>query len=136
MNVELAGAADGVLATLPSRKVRPLCSALLLLLFTEFGRLQALLVCPSSLTRGESLSPVIFQSAQHQLHFMHIFAGIVQGDLAGLCEAPKQDSMNCRVEMTVSRGVLRIVGTIIGGTIGFLIMLHYSLAANPYALMA
>ena len=37
--------------------------------------------------------------------------------------------------MTVSRGVLRIAGTIIGGSIGFLIMLHYSLAANPYALM-
>ena len=42
----------------------------------------------------------------------------------------------CRVEMTVSRGVLRIAGTIVGGSIGFLIMLHYSLAANPYALMA
>ncbi len=41
----------------------------------------------------------------------------------------------CRVEMTVSRGVLRIAGTVVGGSIGFLIMLHYSLAANPYALM-
>ncbi|CAL5226722.1 g9574 [Coccomyxa viridis] len=43
---------------------------------------------------------------------------------------------NERVEMTVSRGVLRIVGTVIGGTIGFLIMLHHSLAADPYAHMA
>ncbi len=43
---------------------------------------------------------------------------------------------DCRVEMTVSRGVLRIVGTVIGGTIGFLIMLHHSLAADPYAHMA
>lgn len=42
----------------------------------------------------------------------------------------------CRVEMTVSRGVLRIAGTIVGGTIGYLIMYYHGLAANPFALMA
>ena len=41
-----------------------------------------------------------------------------------------------RVEMTVSRGVLRIAGTIVGGTIGYLIMYYHGLAANPFALMA
>ena len=50
--------------------------------------------------------------------------------------ASEQTVVECRVEMTVSRGVLRIAGTVIGGTLGFLIMLNYSLAANPYALMA
>ena len=38
--------------------------------------------------------------------------------------------------MTVSRGVLRIGGTIVGGTLGYLIMLNYRLATDPYALMA
>jgi hypothetical protein len=38
--------------------------------------------------------------------------------------------------MTVSRGVLRIGGTIVGGTLGFLIMLNHRLATDPYALMA
>ena len=42
----------------------------------------------------------------------------------------------CRVEMTISRGVLRIAGTVVGGTIGYLIMYYHGLAANPYALMA
>ena len=41
-----------------------------------------------------------------------------------------------RVEMTVSRGVLRIAGTIVGGTIGYLIMYYHGLASNPFALMA
>ena len=50
--------------------------------------------------------------------------------------ASEQIVVECRVEMTVSRGVLRIAGTVIGGPLGFLIMLNYSLAANPYALMA
>ena len=67
---------------------------------------------------------------------MHVSAGIVQENTARLCVPYEQGFGGCRVEMTVSRGVLRIVGTIIGGTIGFLIMLHHSLAANPYALMA
>lgn len=45
-------------------------------------------------------------------------------------------STTCRVEMTVSRGVLRIGGTIVGGTLGYLIMLNHRLATDPYALMA
>lgn len=43
--------------------------------------------------------------------------------------------MSERVEMTVSKGVLRIMGTIIGGTLGFLVMLRSGLASDPYLLM-
>jgi hypothetical protein len=43
--------------------------------------------------------------------------------------------MSERVEMTVSKGVLRIGGTIIGGTLGFLVMLRSGLASDPYLLM-
>lgn len=43
--------------------------------------------------------------------------------------------MSERVEMTISKGVLRIGGTIVGGTLGFLVMLHSGLATNPHLLM-
>ena len=43
--------------------------------------------------------------------------------------------MSERVEMTISKGVLRIGGTIVGGTLGFLVMLHPGLATNPHLLM-
>ncbi|CAL8463925.1 g3460 [Coccomyxa elongata] len=43
--------------------------------------------------------------------------------------------MSERVEMTISKGVLRIGGTIVGGTLGFLVMLRSGLATNPYLLM-
>ena len=48
---------------------------------------------------------------------------------------PQHMRLACRVEMTVSRGVLRIAGTIVGGTIGYLIMYYHGIAANPFALM-
>lgn len=37
-----------------------------------------------------------------------------------------------QVEMTVSKGVLRIGGTIIGGTLGFLVMLRSDIASDPF----
>ncbi|EIE18909.1 hypothetical protein COCSUDRAFT_59833 [Coccomyxa subellipsoidea C-169] len=43
--------------------------------------------------------------------------------------------MSERVEMTISKGVLRIGGTVVGGTLGFLVMLRSGLATNPYLLM-
>lgn len=43
--------------------------------------------------------------------------------------------MSERVEMTISKGVLRIGGTAIGGTIGYLVMLNSRLATDPYLLM-
>ncbi len=38
----------------------------------------------------------------------------------------------CQVEATVSKSVLRIVGTWIGGSVGFGMMYSSSLATNPY----
>ena len=43
--------------------------------------------------------------------------------------------MGEKVEMTVSKGVLRIGGTIVGGTLGFLVMLRSSVASDPYLTM-
>jgi uncharacterized membrane protein YccC len=37
--------------------------------------------------------------------------------------------------MTISKGVLRIGGTIVGGTLGFLVMLRGSVASDPYLTM-
>ena len=37
--------------------------------------------------------------------------------------------------MTVSKGVLRIGGTVVGGTLGFLVMLRSGIAADPYLTM-
>jgi uncharacterized membrane protein YccC len=39
------------------------------------------------------------------------------------------------VEMTVGRGLLRVAGTAVGGTLGFLVMLRAGLASNPYLVM-
>ncbi|BDA49627.1 hypothetical protein COCOBI_14-2470 [Coccomyxa sp. Obi] len=41
-----------------------------------------------------------------------------------------------KIDTTVSKGVLRVAGTAIGGTLGFLVMLRSGLATNPYALVA
>lgn len=43
--------------------------------------------------------------------------------------------MSERVEVTISKGVLRIGGTAVGGTLGFLVMLNPRLATDPYLLM-
>ena len=43
--------------------------------------------------------------------------------------------MGEKVEMTVSKGVLRIGGTIVGGTLGFLVMLRGDVASDPYLTM-
>ena len=40
-----------------------------------------------------------------------------------------------QVEMTTSRGLLRVAGTAVGGTLGFAVMLRAGLASNPYLLM-
>lgn len=45
-------------------------------------------------------------------------------------------SMSERVEATVSKVVLRIVGTIIGSTAGFGVMSNLGLATSPVALVA
>ena len=41
-----------------------------------------------------------------------------------------------QVEATVSRTLLRIVGTAVGGSLGYVAMVHARLATNPYGLMA
>ncbi|KAG2427956.1 hypothetical protein HXX76_011943 [Chlamydomonas incerta] len=44
-------------------------------------------------------------------------------------------SMSERVEATVSRVSLWVLGTVVGGTLGFVVMVDTHLAANPYALL-
>lgn len=44
--------------------------------------------------------------------------------------------MTDRVEATASKVVLRIAGTVVGGVLGFLLMMNTHLATNPYALAA
>ena len=84
--------------------------------------------------RCVSLSHALPIWHMHHHPFLHYDAWLQQAEGSA---APNHRSIwDCRVEMTVSRGVLRIVGTVTGGTIGFLIMLHHSVAADPYALMA
>lgn len=39
------------------------------------------------------------------------------------------------MEATLSRGVLRILGSALGGIIGFLLMMRVDLANNPYFLV-
>ncbi|KAG2454348.1 hypothetical protein HYH02_001373 [Chlamydomonas schloesseri] len=45
-------------------------------------------------------------------------------------------AMSERVEATVSKVVVWVLGTVIGGTLGYVAMLHAHLATNPYGLMA
>ncbi|KAG2487722.1 hypothetical protein HYH03_013721 [Edaphochlamys debaryana] len=45
-------------------------------------------------------------------------------------------SMSERVEATVSKVAFWVVGTAIGGTLGYICMIHTDLATNPYGLMA
>lgn len=40
-----------------------------------------------------------------------------------------------KVEATVSRVSLWVLGTVVGGTLGFVVMVDTHLAANPYALL-
>ncbi len=41
-----------------------------------------------------------------------------------------------QVEATVSKAVLWVIGTAVGGTLGFIVMVDNDLATNPYGLMA
>ena len=42
---------------------------------------------------------------------------------------------NVQIEATLQKTVFRIIGTVVGGLIGFLVMLKTESATNPYALM-
>lgn len=44
--------------------------------------------------------------------------------------------MPLQVDTTLSKGVLRILTTIAGGVLGYLVMLDRDVATNPYGLMA
>ncbi|KAK9815502.1 hypothetical protein WJX72_004760 [[Myrmecia] bisecta] len=41
-----------------------------------------------------------------------------------------------KIDLTVTRGVLRLAGSVLGGVLGFLVMLRPSVATSPYALTA
>ncbi len=44
-------------------------------------------------------------------------------------------TMNEKLEMTVNKFAMRVVGNALGSSIGFAIMLSEPVAANPYAIM-
>eukprot|EP00884_Botryococcus_braunii_P019997 jgi/Botrbrau1/6681/Bobra.0202s0022.2 len=44
--------------------------------------------------------------------------------------------MSEKMDVAVSKGLFRILSTIIGGTLGYFLMLNHDLATNPYALSA